>query len=123
MHKIERGSIVLVDLTGAVGVEKQNDQYIEARPCLVVQNDKGNQWSPMTIVAPITDPEIEKLIPVLVPVTAEELGTGGRDSLIDCGQLRTIDRDLRIKEVLGRLSDDAMERVNKALKISLGPLN
>ena len=35
--EVKRGDIIVVDLAGAVGVEKKNDKTSGGRPCLVVQ--------------------------------------------------------------------------------------
>jgi mRNA interferase MazF len=112
---VTRGDIVYVDLRGAEGGEKQG-----TRPCVVVQNDKGNQFSPLTIVAPITDQRQDKHLPVQVPVGAADLGSWAKDSVIECGHIRTIDRDARIQKVVGHLSDAVMGQVDKAMAISLG---
>jgi hypothetical protein len=56
--EITRGDVVCVDLRGAEGNEKQR-----TRPCLVIQNDIGNQHSPLTIVAAITDQRQNKHLP------------------------------------------------------------
>ena len=117
--QIQKGDIVLVDLQGAVGGEKKNDQAINARPCVVVQNDMGNRVSPLTIIAPLTDTRQFKNFPVQVLVTAAELGAD-KDSVIECGHLRTIDRDHRIQKHLGRVAPGVIARLDKALKVSLG---
>ncbi len=116
---IQRGDIVLVDLQGALGGEKKNDAAINARPCLVVQNDVGNNVSPLTIVAPLTDMRQFKGFPVQVQVTAAELGAA-KDGVVECGHVRTIDRDARIQKHLGKLAPAALARVDTALKASLG---
>lgn len=116
---VNRGDIVLVDLKGAVGGEKKNDAQISARPCIVVQNDVGNGVSPLTIVAPLTDQKQYKGFPVQVKVSAEELGDD-KGSVVECGHIRTIDRDERIVKHLGKLAPAAMKRVDIALKASLG---
>ncbi len=118
--KIKRGDVVLVNLRGALGVEKQNDVTIDARPCLVIQNDVGNAVSPLTIVAPLTGMDQFKNYPIQVAVTATELGPGANDSVVECGHLRSIDRDQRITKVLGTLSSAAMTRVDSALRVSIG---
>lgn len=116
---VVRGDIVAVDLAGAKGVEKKSDSP-RGRPCIVVQNDRGNRVSPMTIVVPITDEEQFKRLPIQVLVTADELGVGGKNSVVECGQIRTIDADERVLKHLGHLADSAMARVDKALATSLG---
>ncbi len=106
-----------MDLAGAIGVEKQ-----KTRPCLVVQNDGGNKSSPMTIVAPITDEDQYKGYPQQVVVEAPEMGPGGKRSVVECGHLRTIDRDCRIdpsRGVVAHLSSATMAKVDKALRSSL----
>ncbi|MBD3774318.1 MAG: type II toxin-antitoxin system PemK/MazF family toxin [Betaproteobacteria bacterium] len=118
---VKRGDIVQVDLSGSTGVEKANDQYSGTRPCLVVQNDKGNQHSPMTIVVPLTDSKQNKLLPVQVAVKADELGfNGSKDSVVECGHVRTIDGDARVKAHLGTISSAALKRVDRALAVSVG---
>ena len=52
---VVRGDIVLVDLSGALGDEKNNDASLGARPCVIIQNNAGNKYRSVTIVAPITD--------------------------------------------------------------------
>jgi mRNA interferase MazF len=115
---IRRGDVVHVDLSGALGVEKQ-----KSRPCVVVQNDGGNRASPMTIVAPISDQRQYKRFPQQVMVDAAELGPNGKLSVVECGHLRTIDRDLRIdrkRGVIAHLPAATMARVDDALRSSLG---
>jgi len=46
---IRRGEIYLVQLDPTIGGEIN-----KTRPALIIQNDVGNQYSPLTIVAPIT---------------------------------------------------------------------
>lgn len=113
--RITRGDVVVADLRGAEGTEKQSK-----RPCVVIQNDTGNQNSPLTIVAPITDQRQDKSLPVQVAVPAAELGPDGKDSVIELGHIRTIDRDQRIERVVSRVSDATMAKVDAAIKVSLG---
>ncbi|WP_437558340.1 type II toxin-antitoxin system PemK/MazF family toxin [Acidithiobacillus sulfuriphilus] len=111
---LKRGDVVVVDLAGARGTEKSGNN----RACVVVQNDIGNAKSRLTIIAPLTDMKQYKKLPVQVPITAEERGNGGKDSVIECGHLRAIDKS-RIAHVVSHLSADVMARVDKALKVSL----
>lgn len=117
---VRRGDIVEVDLTGSVGFEKKNDGASNGRPCIVIQNDRGNIASQLTIIAPLNDASQNKDLPVQVLVTAAELGPGGKDSVVECGHIRSIDGDQRIKRRLGTLALPAMQRVDDAIKISFG---
>jgi mRNA interferase MazF len=72
--KITRGDVVYVDLSGSVGHEKQGE-----RPCLVIQNDKGNRHSPLTIVAPITDRTAGQVPPGPSPSLRRRTGPGRQE--------------------------------------------
>ncbi|MBA7663483.1 Endoribonuclease EndoA [subsurface metagenome] len=85
---------------------------------MIIQNDTGNRFSPLTIIAVITSQkEIDKKYPTDVWV---DKGEGGLDypSVIQCDQIRTIDKN-RIIDKFGYLDTSRMEEVNRALKISL----
>lgn len=113
-EELKRGDIVLVDLNPIKGAEKG-----KTRPCLVVQNDIGNKFSPLTIVAVITSQkEIDKKYPTDIWINK---GDGGLDcaSIIQCDQIRTVDKR-RIISKTGHFSDSIMDNVDQALKISLG---
>lgn len=124
--EVRRGDVVLVDLDGAVGAEMQNARVAgggqhRPRPCLVVQNDAGNDRSPLTIIVTLTLSGVsDKDYPHVARVAAEEQGPGGKDCAIDCGQLRAIDQSRRIIKVLGYVLPEAMRRVDLALAASLG---
>ena len=108
-----RGDVVEVNLDPAVGSEPS-----KKRPCVVIQNDIGNKFSPVTIVAAITGAEnVPKPYPVDVPVRA---GEGGlvKDSVVQCNLVRCVD-EKRVVRIMGRLSAATMQEVDKALKISL----
>ena len=113
-----RGDVVWVDLRGAVGHEKQ-----QARPCLVIQNDIGNTVSPLTIIMPITDAAQYKGFPMQVLLSAADLQVAdAKDSVIEGGHIRSIDRDERIDATRGvwcHLSDEVMHKVDDALRASL----
>lgn len=105
---------MVVDLRGAEGAEKMG-----VRPCLIVQNDGGNAKSPLTIVVPVTDRAQHKNYPTQVLIPAAELGLRGKDSIAECGHIRTIDRDRRIQRYVSRVSAETLIAVDAALKASL----
>lgn len=112
--KCVRGTVLQVNLDPSVGRE-----IAKARPCVVVQNDVGNKYSDITIVAAITGAEnVKKVSPICVTVPRGEAGLG-KDSIILCNQIRTVDGS-HFGTVLGNLRDATMARVDEALKISLG---
>ena len=113
--ELHRGDVIRVNLRGAEGGEKQ-----DTRPCVVIQNDVGNKYSPLTIVVPITDAKQDKNLPVQVHVDAADCAALTKPSVIECGHLRTIDRDSRIEAHLGAMPQHIMAAIDKALKMSVG---
>lgn len=109
---IKRGDVVLVDLEPVKGSEQG-----KTRPCLVLQNNKGNEFSPTTIVAAITS-KVGLEYPFIVNISAGEGGLP-KDSSILCSQIRTISMQDRVVKKLGSLKPETMKRVDSAIKVSL----
>jgi len=108
-----RGEVYLVTFDPTVGSEIQR-----TRPALIIQNDIANRHSPITIVAAITSQFEEPLYPTEVLITPPEGGlTTASVALLN--QLRSIDRR-RLVRRLGRVTEATMERVNRAMQLSLG---
>ncbi|MBI4484305.1 MAG: type II toxin-antitoxin system PemK/MazF family toxin [Acidobacteria bacterium] len=108
-----RGEIYLVDFDPARGHEIK-----KTRPALVIQNDVGNQYSSITIVAAITSRISDRPYPVEVVLEAEHTGLKVR-STVRLDQIRTVDKERLIKR-LGSVSRATMPQVNRAIQISLG---
>lgn len=110
--KILRGDIVLANLEPSVGSEQGR-----TRPVVVLQNNISNQYSPTTIIAPITSKVYEKEYPTNVLLNKIDSGLD-KDSTILLNQIRVIDKT-RITKKLGSLDEEIMRKVNLAIKISL----
>jgi mRNA interferase MazF len=108
-----RGEIYLVNFDPTVGAEIQ-----KTRPALIIQNDIGNQYSPITIVAAISSKFDEPPYPTEVILEPEESGLPLR-SVVVLNQIRSIDRQRLVKRV-GRAEAASMDRVDQAIQISLG---
>ena len=108
-----RGEVYLVSLDPTVGAEIR-----KTRPALIVQNDVANRYSPITIVAAITSQCEGALYPTEVFLTAPAGGLR-TDGAVLLNQIRSVDKR-RLVKCLGRLEAQTMERVGRALKISLG---
>ncbi|OYR89501.1 growth inhibitor PemK [Halorubrum sp. E3] len=111
---VRRGDIVIVDLDPTEGSEQRG-----TRPCLVVQNDVGNENAPTTIVVPFTTSKGDRLYPFEVLVSADECPLR-EDSVALCSQIRTISIDHRISNNIGSVPDARMDEVDDALEYSLG---
>ena len=113
MH-IRRGDITIVELDPTRGSEQRG-----TRPCLVVQNDIGNENAPTTVVVPLTTSFDDKFYPFEVLVPADECVLR-EDSVALCSQLRTVSIEHRIVDVIGSVPDKRMDEVDTALEYSLG---
>lgn len=110
---VKRGDIFYADLSPVIGSEQGG-----TRPVLIIQNDIGNKYSPTIIVAAITSQINKAKLPTHVEISYEDHGLN-KDSVILLEQIRTIDKR-RLKDKIGRISDELMSKVNQALMISVG---
>ena len=110
---VRRGEIYLVNLDPTIGSE-----ISKTRPALVIQNDIGNMYSPLTIVAPITSKPRKKSYPTEVAIPSKDSGLK-INSWVLLAQIRTIDKSRLIKK-LGALSSRKKNEVDAAIRISLG---
>lgn len=110
---VRRGDIFYADLSPVVGSEQGG-----TRPVLIVQNDTGNRHSPTVIAAAITSQTGKARLPTHITVHGSEAGLS-KDSVILLEQIRTLDKR-RLREHMGRLSEEQMSRVDQALQVSFG---
>lgn len=110
--QIKRGDIFYADLRPVVGSEQGG-----IRPVLILQNDVGNRHSPTVICAAVTSKLKKAKLPTHVEVHAREY-TLEKDSVILLEQVRTIDK-VRLRDKVCHLDEQMLEKVEKALKISL----
>jgi mRNA interferase MazF len=113
MITVKRGDIFFAELSPVVGSEQGG-----VRPVLILQNDIGNQYSPTTIVAAITSQISKAKLPTHVEISAEAGGLA-KDSVVLAEQIRTIDKR-RLKEKVSSIDEKLMQKVNRALEISIG---
>ncbi|MDE6912453.1 MAG: type II toxin-antitoxin system PemK/MazF family toxin [Lachnospiraceae bacterium] len=107
---MKRGDIYYADLRPVVGSEQGG-----VRPVLIIQNDVGNRHSPTVICAAITSKMNKANLPTHIEINAGDMV---KDSVILLEQLRTIDKK-RLKDKVCHLDNPVMQRVNRALQISL----
>lgn len=108
---MKRGQVYYADLRPVVGSEQ-----VGIRPCLIIQNDMGNTYSPIVIIATMTT-QNKANIPTHVAVSPEDYCLDINTKIL-LEQLRTIDKS-RLSSFVGRLSDSTMQKVDEALRISL----
>lgn len=107
-----RGEIYWVDLDPTIGTE-----MAKTRPCLVISNDIGNQFSERVIVAPVTSGSVSRVYPFEVLIPA---GQGGvrATSKVALDQIRTVDKQ-RLGRRIGALPSGLMQAVDQAIRVSL----
>ena len=110
---IKRGDIYYADLSPVVGSEQGG-----VRPVLIVQNDVGDKFSPTVIAAAITSQKYKTNLPTHIQVQANDCGLA-KDSIVLLEQVRTLDKR-RLRERMGNLAPDDMNRINRALSVSFG---
>ena len=113
MGDIKRGEIWLVNLDPTIGHEIK-----KSRPAIIVQNDLGNKYSPITIVAPVTSQNTQKIYPIEVLLSSKISGLD-KESKVLLNQIRAVDKKRLIKK-LGKLDEEAVAQVDDAIRISLG---
>ena len=102
---MKRGEIYYIENDKAVGCEQRG-----IRPAVIVGNDVGNKYSPVLLVVYFTLRH-KKALPTHVYVR-------GHGTAL-CEQIYTVDKT-RLLQKRGECTDSDMERINKALRISLG---
>ncbi|MCP5112578.1 MAG: type II toxin-antitoxin system PemK/MazF family toxin [bacterium] len=108
-----RGEIYSVRFDPTVGHEIQ-----KTRPAVVIQNNVSNQYSPITIVAAISSKFSDPPFPREVVIEPEVSGLPMRSAVV-LNQIRSVGR-ARLSRRLGTLSPKTMQRIDEALRISLG---
>ena len=112
-QSVRRGDIFYADLSPVVGSEQGG-----TRPVLIVQNNMGNKHSPTVIAAAITSQMNKARLPTHIELVGPTVGLT-KNSVVLLEQVRTIDKK-RLREHMGHLSDELMDRVDSAIAVSFG---
>lgn len=111
MKEIKKGQIYYCDFSPVVGSEQGG-----YRPCLIIQNDVGNRYSPTTIVAIITSRNTKAKLPTHHWLN-KRYGLK-IDSMVELEQIRTIDKK-RLKNFIGEVDENEMSWIDERIKTSL----
>lgn len=109
--QVRRGEVYYADLSPVIGSGQGG-----VRPVVIIQNNRGNRYSPTVIVAPITARMQKAILPTHVRL---EHSTLPHDSLVLLEQLRTIDKS-RLQDRLTKLDTNEQAAVDRALARSVG---
>jgi mRNA interferase MazF len=111
MNRILKGEIYLAELSPTIGSE-----ISKKRPVLIVSSDISNQFSDTVSIVPITS-TTSKIYPFEVFLPKSE-GNLINDSKAKGNQIRTIDK-LRIQKKFGKISNEKLKEVERAILIHL----
>ena len=109
LTEIKRGQIYMADLNPVIGSEQGG-----IRPVVIIQNDRGNYFSPTVIVAEITG-QVKKELPTHTKIKTTGLP---KESTALLEQIRTVDKT-RLLEKIEEVSVDEMNRITEALRVSI----
>jgi mRNA interferase MazF len=109
----KRGNVYLVRFDPTEGSEIK-----KTRPALIIQNDIGNRFSNITIVAAITSKFQLPVHRTNVLIKAPEGGLSV-DSVVRLDQIRSVDKRRLLKR-LGAAKPNTLTKVDQAIKIGLG---
>lgn len=107
MKPYQRGDVVIIDMPILANSHIQSGK----RPWVIVQNNVGNQFSPTSIVVPLTTKFKRLEMPTHVAVTWGDL----QPSMVECEQVRVVDVTDSWK-YLCTLPPEIMCHVDTALK-------
>lgn len=110
--KVKRGDIYLADLSDANGSEQG-----KVRPVVVIQNNRGNKYSPTTIVACLSSKVHSKHHLPTHYLLPDGLGLKYK-SMVMCEQIRVLDKSRLIKKIT-KLDKRHMMHIDRRIKISL----
>ena len=113
LPSIKKGDVYLIDLKNTYANVQSGK-----RPCLVIQNDFGNEYSPTIIVVPITTKIKKTYMPVHVVIEKDSCSNKDREMIL-CECILTVSKEQIINH-LRTFDENIMQRVNKALEVSLG---
>lgn len=109
--KIKLGDIFYANLNPTIGSEQDG-----IRPVLVVQNNKGNRFSPTIVIIPITSSLTKTNLPTHVRLES----TNGleKESIALIEQIRTLDKRRLIRKITS-ISKQDLDLVKDAIKKNL----
>ena len=111
--KLKRGDVVLVKLEG------KGSEQVGLRPCIVTSNDACNKFSPVISVVPLTSKLDKRSIPTHMIITTDMYPIH-RDSTVLAEQSTRIDKQRICSELLFRLNEVDMKRLDRIVAIQWG---
>ena len=106
---VKRGDVVIAVFSG---------DYGKPRPAVVVQTDLANPTHSSMVLCPITS-HLENAPLFRLEITPSAMNSLEKSCQIMVDKITTVRKD-RVRQVIGRLDEDTMIRVNRSLAFWLG---
>ena len=110
--EIARGMIVMVDLPLGNGSVQGG-----VRPAVVISNDRGNKFSPVLIVVPLTS-KVKKFMPTHHTIEPSMINGLSKTSIVLAEQIITIGKDM-VRNIVGTLEEIDINFINHKVMTSL----
>ena len=111
--EITRGTIIMVDLPLGNGSVQGG-----TRPAVVISNDKGNKFSPVLIVVPLTSRMDKKFMPTHHTIEPSMINGLSKTSIALAEQIITIGKDM-VRNIVGTLEEIDINFINRKVMTSL----
>lgn len=113
-----KGEIWLVDYTSNFEKEFEIESKVKKlRPSLILSNDIQNEISDDILVAPITSIELENIEAAEVFIKSNEKNGLKKNSKALIYIVRTIDKNHRLKNYIGKIDDEELDDAENAIKL------
>ena len=110
--EIKRGSIIMVDLPLGNGSVQGG-----TRPAVVISNNRGNKFSPVLIVVPLTS-RVKKFMPTHHTIEPSMINGLSKTSIVLAEQIITIGKDM-VRNIVGTLEEIDINFINRKVMTSL----
>ena len=110
--EIARGMIVMVDLPLGNGSVQGG-----TRPAVVISNNKGNKFSPVLIVVPLTS-RVKKYMPTHHTIEPSMINGLSKTSIALAEQIITVGKDM-VRNIVGTLEEIDINFINRKVMTSL----
>lgn len=110
--EIKRGSIIMVDLPLGNGSVQGG-----TRPAVVISNNKGNKFSPVLIVVPLTS-RVKKYMPTHHTIEPSMINGLSKTSIALAEQIITVGKDM-VRNIVGTLEEIDINFINRKVMTSL----
>ena len=110
--EIARGTIVMVDLP-----KGNNSVQGGVRSAVVISNDRGNKFSPVLIVVPLTS-KVKKFMPTHHTIEPSMINGLTKTSIALAEQIITVGKDM-VRNIVGTLEEIDINFINRKVMTSL----